>query len=522
MEEILRQVRQVLRAMWPHHWIGLIVVWIVGFVAAAVIFLMPDKYEASARVFVDTDTVLKPLLSGLTVIPNTEQQVAMLSRTLISRPNIEKLIRMADLDLKASTAQQKEGLIDAVKESLKISRAGGDNLYTITYRDIDPERARKAVQSLTTIFVESSLGSKRDDTDTARKFIDDQIAIYIKRLEDAEGRLKSFKLKNIEVGLDKGGGAGGRLEELGVLMAQARLELREAENSRDTLKRQLSGEEPIIAGEAKGPGEAVGIVPEIDSRLDAQKRNLDMLLQRYTEQHPDVVGTRRMIKELEGQRLGELAARRYAAKLNPTASPLNANPVYQKLKISLAEAEAAVAALQVRVSEFESRHAKAVSMIKAMPEIEAEYAQLNRDYEINKKNYESLLQRRESAAISEGMADIASVADFRIIDPPRTTPTPVAPNRILLLALAFLGSLAAGMGTAFAAGQIKPLFFEGHTLREVSGLPLLGVVSRVVSSTERKRKRRDLVMFSTVLAGFALLYGGILVYVARIIFRGGV
>jgi polysaccharide chain length determinant protein (PEP-CTERM system associated) len=307
-----------------------------------------------------------------------------------------------------------------------------------------------------------------------------------------------------------------------VLKAQAQLELREAENSRDTLKRQLAGEEPVITSESPSGASAVGLVPEIDSRLDVQNRNLDALLQRFTEKHPDVVGTRRMIKELEEQRLGELAARRYAAKLNPAAGSFNTNPVYQKLKIALAEAEAAVAARQVRVSEFESRHAKAVSMIKAMPEIEAEYAQLNRDYEVNKKNYESLLQRRESAAISEGMADIASVADFRIIDPPRTTPTPVAPNRIVLLALAFLGSLAAGMATAFAASQIKPLFFDAHALRAVTGLPLLGVITRVVSSAEKRRKRTDLILFMTVLAGFVLLYGGTLLYVVRTIFRGGV
>ena len=43
-------------------------------------------------------------------------------------------------------------------------------------------------------------------------------------------------------------------------------------------------------------------VSEIDSRIDALKRNLDTLLQRFTEQHPDVVGTRRVIAELEEQK----------------------------------------------------------------------------------------------------------------------------------------------------------------------------------------------------------------------------
>ncbi len=73
--------------------------WIVGVVAGLVIYQMPDKYESSARVYVDTQLVLRPLMAGLAVQPNIDQQIAMLSRTLISRPNVEKLINMADLDL---------------------------------------------------------------------------------------------------------------------------------------------------------------------------------------------------------------------------------------------------------------------------------------------------------------------------------------------------------------------------------------------------------------------------------------
>ena len=78
---------------------GLIVAWIATAIGSAIVLSVPDKYEATARIFVDTQSILKPLMSGLAVQPNVEQQVVMLSRTLISRPNIEKLVRMADLDL---------------------------------------------------------------------------------------------------------------------------------------------------------------------------------------------------------------------------------------------------------------------------------------------------------------------------------------------------------------------------------------------------------------------------------------
>lgn len=518
MDELLRQVRLVLRGMWLHRWLGLLVAWGVGLAAGVAVFVMPDKYEASARVFVDTDSVLKPLMAGLTIPANTEQQIAMLSRTLISRPNVEKLIRMADLDLGITSPSQKEALIDEVTKSLSIKSVGRDNLYTLGYRDTDPERARKVVQALTTIFVESSLGDKRSDTDSARKFIDEQIAIYLKKLEEAESRLKQFKLQNIEVGLDRDGGAGGRLGELSAQLNQARLELREAENSRDAIKRQLAGEEPVLLPDTPGSESSISI-PDIDGRIDAQKRNLDALLQRYTEQHPDVIGTRRIIKELEEQKLKEIAARKKAAAVNPAVASVNANPAYQQMKISLAEAEATIAALRVRVAEYQSRYANAVGKLKLLPEVEAEYAQLNRDYDIHKKNYDSLIQRREQASISEGMTDVASVADFRLIDPPRASRTPVGPNRVVLLSLALLASLAIGLAASFAASQLRPTFFDTRTLREVAGLPLLGSVSKIVTPADRQRQKKDGFRFGAGLGFFVLLYGLALAVAAILIFR---
>ncbi len=518
MEELLRQARLVLRGMWLHHWLGLLMAWGIGLAAGVAVFVMPDKYEASARVFVDTDSVLKPLMAGLTIQANTEQQIAMLSRTLISRPNVEKLVRMADLDLGVNSPSQKESLIEQVTKSLSIKSVGRDNLYTLGYVDTDPERARKVVQSLTTVFVESSLGDKRSDTDSARKFIDEQISIYQKKLEEAENRLKQFKLQNIEMGLEKDGGAGGRLSELSTQLAQARLELREAENSRDAIKRQIVGEEPVLLPDTPGSESSISI-PDIDGRIDAQKRNLDTMLQRFTEQHPDVVSARRLIKELEEQKRQEIAARKKAAAANPVVASINANPAYQQMKVSLTEAEATVAALRVRVAEYDSRYTRAVSKIKLLPEVEAEYAQLNRDYDVHKKNYDSLIQRRESASISEGMTDVSSVADFRLIDPPRASRTPVGPNRIVLLSLALVASLAIGLAGSFAASQLRPTFFDAHTLREVAGLPLLGTVSRIVNPHDKQLERKDRYRFWGGLVLFVVLYGLAIAVAAIIIFR---
>ncbi len=356
MEDILRQLSVILRGMWLYRWWGLAAAWIVGPIAAAAVYLQPDRYEASARVYVDTQSILKPLMSGLAVQPNVDQQINILSRTLISRPNVEKLIRMADLDLAAKTKEEREALIVTVTKALQIREAGRDNIYTLAYTDTDAQRAKRVVQSMVSIFVESGLGDKRKDSDTARRFIEDQIKAYEQRLVDAENRLKEYKLRNMST---VGSGAPDyfrKVADATEQLNQARLALREAENSRDALKRQFSGEDSMILPERMSSASLASVsVPELDGRIESQKKSLDALLLRYTDQHPDVVAARKLIEELEAQKSQEIQIRRKTMGNGPAMAGAGASPVMQQMKIALGEAEANVASLKARVSEYESR-----------------------------------------------------------------------------------------------------------------------------------------------------------------------
>ena len=99
MDPMFEQLLDYLRETWRRRFLGLILAWVIAVVGVTTVLMIPDQYEATARMYVDTQSVLKPLMSGLAVQPDIDQQVAMLSRTLLSRPNLEKLVRMADLDL---------------------------------------------------------------------------------------------------------------------------------------------------------------------------------------------------------------------------------------------------------------------------------------------------------------------------------------------------------------------------------------------------------------------------------------
>jgi len=526
MEELLAQLSAIARSMWRFRWPAVAVAWLVAIIGAAIVFRIPDQYEATARVYVDTQSILKPLMSGLAVQPNIEQQVVMLSRTLVSRPNVEKVVRMADLDLKSQSGAEQEALVTRLMTGLEIKSAGRDNLYTLGFRDSDPATAQRVVQSLVSIFVESSLGASRKDTDTAKVFINEQIKAYEAKLQEAEARLQAFRIRNINIQAGEGKDSASRLAELGAQLNEARLALREAEQSRDAARKQLNG------GGSEGGAPSAGMsllggvgkesalnfaTPEIDARIEAQKRNLDGLLQRFTEQHPDIISTRRLIHDLEEQKKKQIEELRQAAASAPAAG----NTASDGLNQMLATWEVQVAALKARVAEYSSRYDRALEFAKAAPQLEAEASQLNRDYEINKQNYQDLVKRRESASMSGELDLAAGVVDFRLIDPPRVSPKPVSPNRLVLLLLAMFLALAAGLFTAFAASQLRPVFYSASELRAKFAFPLLGMVSLIVSDADVRRERTDLLRFMIASGGLIGVFVAALITMSVIAARQG-
>jgi polysaccharide chain length determinant protein (PEP-CTERM system associated) len=295
--------------------------------------------------------------------------------------------------------------------------------------------------------------------------------------------------------------------------------LRAAEESRDSYKRELAGEAPVFVPEPSETPRTSAAVPEIDARLATLQAQLDALLRRYTDEHPDVVGTRRIIEQLEEQRRQELLARSKAVPGRSSSnSTLDRNPVFQQLRVSLADAEANVASLRSNLSAYEAQYSKLKAEAQLVPQVEAEFQQINRDYDIQKKTYETLLQRRQSAAIGEGVQD-AGGTQFRVVDPPRVAPQPVPPTRISLLALALGFALVTGLIVSFATSEIMPTFHDARSVREVTQRPILGMVTMLPSEELSRSRRRTALYFSGGLSG--LVAGFAAVFALALLFGGG-
>jgi polysaccharide chain length determinant protein (PEP-CTERM system associated) len=508
MADITATLLSFLKAIGKYRWHAVVITWIIAVIGWAVVLRLPNQYEASARVYVDTQSILKPLLSGMTSMPNLDQQVMFMRRTLISRPNVERLMRMVDLDVRAKDTKEHEKLVDDLMSTIKIAGTERDDIYTITYVNDDPKLGKDVVQSLLTIFVEGSFSGKKQDSDKAVQFIDDQIKNYEEKLAAAENTLKDFKLKNLGMLPREGGGDyGGQLQTATDLLSQARLELAEAEQARNTLSRQVKGEPAKPGTTTIDPGV---VDPDLESRIAQAQKNLDGLRLQYTEQHPDIIANRRLLDQLLAQRTELSKTKR---SLDPGAGY---SPMMQQLTVSLSQAEARVASMRARVDEYAARVARLRSQSTSAPEIEAQLAQLNRDYQINRENYNKLVERRESARLSGDLSSATDMLTFRVIDPPSVPTKPSGPNRLALFSLVFAGALVAGLAVALLLSQIRPTFISQSSLRDITGLPVLGVIGMNWTAEQTiKRKRRLVALGVSVLVLFGIYGAGIAAILVR-------
>ncbi|GHT92348.1 chain-length determining protein [Betaproteobacteria bacterium] len=488
MEDLVRLITIHLRGMWRFRWWGLTLAWIVGVVGGIVVYGIPDKYESSARVEVDTKSLLTPYLSGTAIVDlNADQRVMMVGKTMISRPRVERLIDMSDLGLGATTPAQHEALITTVTKSLQIRGSGRDGLYFLTYTDTKPERAQRMVREAVELFVKE--GQERTAPTNVAPFLEQQIRQYEEKLAESESRLKDFRLKYMYLFDDAGGrDVVGQVGKLNEDLSRAQLESSEARQARDALQAQLAG------SQRGGTPTVPAAVMEIEGRITAVRRQLDELRQRYTDQHPDVSGAQRILDELVAQKKEALEV----WEKNPTLSLSDANPVLVQMKL---EADAKVASMEARVAEYQKRLARLSDLVRQQPEVDSEREQLNRDYDIIKSQYENLVKKREQYSVG---SDAATVT-FRLIDPPSLPTRPSAPNRLLLMPLVGLAALGVGAAFTFLISQLKPSFIDAHGLREELGLPVLGVVS-MLSTPERQRRRiQGLLSFGGGVVGFVMV-----------------
>src|ERR1700761_8384348 len=290
MEALRVTLFRYLRAAWRRRWMGVIVAWMVCLIGWMTVYTVPNQYESSARLFVDADAVLTPLLRGLAADSAPTTQLEILQRTLLSRPNLEKLVSKTDLDLTLNSPSDRERLLTRLGSEIHVNPQT-KNLFTITYRDKSPKLAHDVVQTLLTIFVESATGGSRSDMENARRFLERQIQSYEQQLRAAEKRRADFRGRYIEILPADNNPNVPALEGARHQALALEGRVQDALIARDALRQEVENTPPLVVVEAGGAN-GNGLVGAPRTRLQEAEDQLTILLLRDTDQHPDVIAQR--------------------------------------------------------------------------------------------------------------------------------------------------------------------------------------------------------------------------------------
>jgi len=524
MHATMQKLLQELKGAWRFRRWALTVAWGVCLFGWLVVYVIPDTYESHARVNVDTRTALRPLLQGIAVEPDVETQLNLVRQTLMGRANLDKVASRVGLDATVTSPSERDAVLQRLTERLTIALEPPtvrdpripNTLYRITYTNSSRDTALKVVDVLLNSFVEGTMGTEQSSTASAERFLREQLTDYDRRLAEAESRLADFKKRNVGLVPGTEGDYFQRLTTEMHEVKRAESSLSTAVNRRAELQRQLRGEAPFVpptdpalaprgnAGNGQQPQDTASRIQETQARLD------DLLL-RFTDKHPDVIAARETLDQLRARQKEEVEALKRGDAGAAAVAGAHTNPVYQSIQLQLNQVEVEIAALRGQLAEHQGNVTELRRLVNTAPEVEADYARLTRDYGVTKAQYDALLERLERAKLS-GDAEATGVVKFNIVDPPSVTFQPIFPNRVLFIIGILIAALALGAGVAFLLHMMKPVFSSVRALTELTGLPVLGSVTRTWVEKQRAELKAGLLRYSAASGLLVVLFGVVLFF----------
>ncbi|MDE2596180.1 MAG: chain-length determining protein, partial [Sphingomonadales bacterium] len=351
------------------------------------------------------------------------------------------------------------------------------------------------VQKMIDIFREENLAGNRGEMTQSLDFMNQQLTQRQKELEAAEQKRLTFEAAHPELAQ----GGAGMLQRLEASRAELRgidADLAAAQSALAAINGQLAGTPATIAG-----GGSSGAVGGARGALaEAQAQLYGMRARGMTDNHPDVIAMKNQIASLR-----VAAAAEGNGGGGGTGIP---NPAYSSLTSIKAERQANVQALMSRRASVQTELARVGSLQVGNPEASAEAQRISRDYDVLKQQYDKLLQDREELRLRGVVETEHNAVKFQVIDPPTTPRSPVAPNRPVLLFVVLFAGIAAGIGVAFAVGQLRSTFATVSKLERSTGLPVLGAITQTLTESGRILRNKRLRYFtaaSSALGGVFVL-----------------
>lgn len=461
-------------------------------------YLMPKQYTSEAVLYADQSNILQPLLRGQAEVTQIDR-INEAREMLQSRSFLEQVGLDTGLITGGETDQVRNGKIAELRQQVRMRVTNG-NFLELRYTSGDPDESFRVLSSVLNRFVERTVRKKRSESQGAFEFIDSQVKSYQRQLEEAEEKLKEFKSANQD-GTE--GSVQSRIESLRSEIENLKLEIQQTESEVQLTRAQLENEEPVRRITVD-PGRS-----STERRLANLYQELDSLMLRFHEKHPDVISVKDQIADLENQvSSGGSEAR------EGTVTEVLENPVYENLKIQLADSTTRLAVQKNRLASLKRLLEEAFERSERVAENQAELSELTRDYDVTRGVYEDMLQRREKARLSMTL-DVQGEGVSYKIQEPASYPTHWDGLQLYQVGLAgpFLGSAAVlGLLTMLVMLDQRVRSPRALQLALPETIPVITTIPHYRSTWKDRLLRKDVLFLLFILVLFMVGYLGILVF----------
>ena len=508
-------------------WVILFSVLLIHIGTMVYCILSPDLYQSTIKLLVIPPAVAEGMVQS-TVNIGAGDRLKMLEQDILSRSRLMGVINELGLFKEESRKMSSDAMVDKVRKRIHMDIAK-KNTFIVSFEHENPEVAMRVTSRLGSFFVEENIRSREATARDTSKFLEDEVQETRKRLEAQEEKLKRYKFQ-----------FGGELpqQEQANLNRLQRLQDQIKNNSDATarladrkvfLEAQIGNiERNVRRLDNQDPWETAGSGNQASpnsllSELAMRKKKLEELSTRYTPLYPAVVQARWEVEQLEGK----IAAMRQAAKkareesahgaANPSTS--KSTPDLEPTNEDTGEMRrlrGQVAAIDLEIVALKRESANAVQTmdqiqrkVERLPQREQEIIALSRDYDNIKRSYEELLKKKLESQISQKLEEKQKGEQFQVLEPANLPTRPFKPDRPVVLGLALLASLVAGVGGSFGLEMLDPTLRGSREFKDFFDVPILACLPVI---RDDRLKRRLAVRRAAIVGGLVSILSAYLVF----------
>lgn len=439
------------------------------------ISLMPNVYRATTTILVDPQKIPERYVSS-TVTSDPNERLSTLTQQVLSASRLQEIIDKDNLYPEMRGKKSREEILDYMraKTTIELKQAPEQGLssFSIAYEDKDRSNVAKITNQLAFGFIDWNLKARQQQALGTTQFLSTELEEAKKSLEEQEGQLEAFRMRH----------AGATPDQLNVnLQALSRLQA-DVQSTTDAISRL--DQERILLTQVK-PTEVHDTSSLTDrGRLLQEKHRLETerwnLKRQFTDTYPDVVIATEQLKEINA---------RLAAMPEPSSDSSDSYDSDTRVRLALIDKEAQrrkqqLASLQQQIGSYQGK-------VESVPALETQMAELTRNYEVSRQNYQSLLDKTFSASMSEDLERKQQAERFTVLDPAKTPEKPVKPKRLPFMAGAVLLAFLIPAGITIALHSLSGSVKSEIELKGMLPLKIqvLGTIPPIANKIDLRRGR---------------------------------